>query len=137
MRGPGRDVTEAELAILQLLWEQGPCTVRQLVEQLYPDAGPSTPSTIQTLLQRLEKKGCVVREPGGPAHRFAASISRAVLIDRRLRAVANDLCGGSLASLLSHLVQVDSLDARERDALWSHLNQLQREKRAKKGRGES
>ncbi len=60
------DVTETELSILQALWDLGPATVRQLVERLYPDAGPSAPATVQKLLERLEGKDYVVRDRGGP-----------------------------------------------------------------------
>lgn len=135
MGGKSRDVTEAELAILQVLWERGSCSVRELIEQLYPNAGPSAPSTVQTLLQRLERKGCVRRESDSTAHRFFASISRDNLIDRRLRAVAEELCGGSLGSLLSHLVQVNRLSPKEQEDLREHLNQLRREQPPKRSRG--
>jgi len=34
-----QDVTDAELAVLQVLWDQGPCTRRLLTDQLYPGGG--------------------------------------------------------------------------------------------------
>ncbi|MBV9122830.1 MAG: BlaI/MecI/CopY family transcriptional regulator, partial [Planctomycetes bacterium] len=52
-----RDVTDTELAILEVLWERGQATRRQLMDALYPGGGPAQYATIQKLLERLEGKG--------------------------------------------------------------------------------
>jgi len=62
------DVTEAELAILQALWDQGPATIRQLAERVYSQEGTSVYATVQKLLDRLDAKGFVRRDRGGAAH---------------------------------------------------------------------
>ena len=67
-----RDVTNAELAVLQLLWEGGPATIRQLAEALYPDGGRGGYATVQKLLERLEDEGFVTRTRAAAAHTFAA-----------------------------------------------------------------
>jgi BlaI family penicillinase repressor len=51
------DVTEAELALLQSLWDDGPATIRQLVDRVYRQSGTSIYATVQKLLDRLESKG--------------------------------------------------------------------------------
>ena len=66
------DVTDAELAILQALWDQGPATIRQLVDRVYGKDGTSVYATVQKLLDRLEVKECVSRDRSGPVHVFAA-----------------------------------------------------------------
>src|SRR4051794_41072180 len=91
-----RDVTDTELAILQQLWDQGPRTIRQLTEALYPGGGQAQYATVQKLLDRLAEKGHVRRERAGPAHLFWAAVGREDLIGRRLQDVAEKLCGGSL-----------------------------------------
>ena len=101
--GQDRDVTEAELAILQILWEEGPVTVRRLTDRLYAGGGPSAHTTVHKLLDRLEAKNCVRRDRGGPAQVIVARISREDLIAQRAQSLADALCSGSLASLLSHL----------------------------------
>ena len=122
-----QDVTEAELAVLQALWERdGPATVRQLAEELYPDKGAAGAlATVQKLLERLEAKGCVRRQKGeaGP-QLFSAAVGREDLIGRRLRAVAEQLCEGSLTPLLTNLVRAGSLSARERKELRALLEEL-------------
>src|SRR3954465_3300162 len=100
-----QDVTKAELAVLQALWDAGPATIRQLVERVYQQTGTSVYGTVQKLLERLESKGFVRRDRSSPVHVFRAALDRDALIGRRLRAVADSLCGGSLTPLLTHLVE--------------------------------
>jgi BlaI family penicillinase repressor len=111
------DVTEMELAILEVLWDQGPASVRQVAERVYPGRGPSAHPTVQKLLARLEAKKYVSRDKSGEAHRFAAAVDRGKLISARLRALAEGLCGGSMSSLLTHLVRTESLNPADRQAL--------------------
>jgi BlaI family transcriptional regulator, penicillinase repressor len=122
------DVTEAELAILQTLWDEGPATIRQLVERVYQQTGASVYGTVQKLLDRLESKGCVERDRGGSVHVFRAAINRDDLIGRRLRAVADSLCGGSLSPLLTHLVEGRGLSEQERRELRALVEKLDRKK---------
>jgi predicted transcriptional regulator len=124
MERSGSDVTEAELAILRVLWDEGPATVRALIERLYPAGGPSAHATIRKLLERLEAKGCIVRETGGPVQVIAAAVRREDLIERRVQSVADQLCGGSIASLLTKLIDARKMPARERRALRDYLDRL-------------
>ena len=48
------DLPDAELAVLQTLWERGPCTIRQLADTLYPSGTDTHYATVQKLLERLE-----------------------------------------------------------------------------------
>jgi predicted transcriptional regulator len=112
-----QDVTGTELEILQLLWDQGPRTIRQLTDALYPGGSTAQYATVQKLLDRLENKGCVRRTRTGPAHVFMAAIDREHLIGRRLQEMAETLCGGSLTPLLTHLVRNHRLSPRERQEL--------------------
>jgi BlaI family transcriptional regulator, penicillinase repressor len=126
MARSSQDVTEAELAVLRRLWERGPTTIRQLSEDVYGHDGTSSYATVQKLLDRLEVKGFVARDRTAPVHVFRAAVEREELIGRRLRAVADTLCGGSLAPLLTHLVQGRRLSDQERRALRELVDQLDR-----------
>ena len=109
-----QDLPDAELAVLQMLWERGPSTIRQLSDALYPSGTDAHYATVQKLLDRLELKGCVSRDRSSWAHVFQAMMSRDELIGRRLQAVAERLCGGSLTPLLTNLVRSKRLTPRER-----------------------
>ncbi len=119
-----RDVTDTELAIMLLLWERGPQTIRQLTDTLYPDGGAAQYATVQKLLDRLEAKQHVQRDRSGPAHVFAAAVQRDELIGRRLQDMAEKLCGGSLTPLLTHLLRARRLSPRERQELRDLIDEL-------------
>ena len=129
-----QDVTETELAVLQVLWDQGPATIRQITDLLYPEGEAAHYATVQKLLDRLEGKGFVTRERRPPAHAFAAAVGREDLIGRRLQAMAEQLCGGSLTPLLTHLVKARSLSARERQDLRDLIDQLDQKNKGKSDR---
>ncbi|HEX5272526.1 MAG TPA: BlaI/MecI/CopY family transcriptional regulator [Gemmataceae bacterium] len=116
------DVTDAELAVLQGLWERGSATIRQLTDALYPGGSAAQYATVQKLLERLEAKGCAGRDRRPWPHVFVATVERDDLIGRRLRAVAEKLCGGSLTPLLTHLITVERLSDQERQELRALLD---------------
>jgi predicted transcriptional regulator len=122
------DVTDAELAVLQVLWDEGEATIRRLTDALYPGGGDVAYATVQKLLERLEAKGHVARDRSGHAHRFRARTDRDTLVGRRLRAMAEKLCGGLMAPLLTHLVRAETLSARERQELRALIDELDRKK---------
>jgi BlaI family transcriptional regulator, penicillinase repressor len=122
------DVTEAELAVLQALWDGGEATIRQLADALYPGGNEAHYATVQKLLERLEGKGHVERDRRYHAHRFRALTDRDTLVGRRLRAMAEKLCGGLMGPLLTHLVRAEALSARERDELRALIDELDRKK---------
>jgi predicted transcriptional regulator len=124
-----QDVTEAELAVLQALWDLGPATIRQLVERVYGQTGPSVYGTVQKLLERLEAKEFVGRDRASPVHVFRAMVDREGLIGRRLRAVADSLCGGSMTPLLTHLVEGKGLSAKEQRELRAMIEKLDARRR--------
>ncbi|MDB5310295.1 MAG: blaI 7 [Gemmataceae bacterium] len=115
-------VSNAELRVLQSLWDHGPSTIRQLTERLYPAVTPANYATVQKLLERLEKDRCVRRDRTDTPHVFAAAITRDTYIGGQLRAMAERLCGGSLTPLLTHLVKTESLSAKERSDLRKMLD---------------
>jgi BlaI family transcriptional regulator, penicillinase repressor len=118
------DVTDAELAVLEVLWDRKRATVRQIAEMLYSRCTSSEHSTVQKLLDRLRGKQCVQRDASVWPHQFSATIERDHLIGRRLESVAETLCGGSLQPLLTHLVRNTKLSAKERRSLRALLDEL-------------
>ena len=122
-----QDITPTELALLRVLWHRGPSTIRELTDRLYPDGGHTHYATVQSLLDRLQSKSCVEREKRGRVNVFTAVVSRGELIRRRLRDLAETLCDGSLAPLLSNLVGSQNLDADELAALDKLVERLDRE----------
>jgi predicted transcriptional regulator len=131
MDNPAKDVTDAELAILQVLWDRGSCTIRQLTDELYPGGSDVHYATVQKLLERLEDKEHVARDRSGHAHRFRALTDRDTLVGQRLRTVAEKLTGGMMAPLLTHLVRAEALSRVEREQLRALIDELDRKNKKK------
>ncbi|OWK36119.1 BlaI/MecI/CopY family transcriptional regulator [Fimbriiglobus ruber] len=119
---PSPDVTDAELRVLEALWEHGPSPIRKLTDHLYPGGGSSSYATVQKLLERLEEEGCVTRDRTAMTHVFTALIGRDTYISEQLRSVADRLCGGAMTPLLTHLLKTATLADADRKELRKLLN---------------
>ena len=103
------DITETELAILDVLWANGSATIREITDELYTRRTTGKYATVQKLLERLEAKGCIKRDRSSFAHTFTARIPREKLIGDALENLAKSLCNGSLTPLLMHLAEESRL----------------------------
>jgi predicted transcriptional regulator len=128
-------VTDAEWPVLELLWERGPATVRQLTDVLYPRGGPSEYATVHKFLERLEAKDLVRRDRTGGVQVFRAAVDRDDLIGRQLEALVEKMCGGSLQPLLTNLIRVKRLTPAELRELLALVDILDPKSRRKKDRG--
>lgn len=106
-------LANAELAVMDLLWQNDRMTARQIREQLYPDATKAQHGTVQRLLQRLEVKGYVERDRTIAVHFFSAVISRQTYAGQQLESLANKLTAGSFAPLITHLVEENKISRSE------------------------
>ena len=131
------DVTQSEQAVLEVLWAKGTAMIRQLTDELYPDGTASNFSTVQKLLERLQGKGFVERTRSGSAYEFQPLVDRRELISRRLIAVAESLCDGSLTPLLQHLVEAHDFTPAERKSLHTLIEKFDEKKRQKRKARES
>jgi predicted transcriptional regulator len=125
-RPVAEDVTNTELAILQVLWDQGERTRRQVADVLYPGGGEAHYATVQNLLGRLERKGFVRSNRNGNVLIFAATVDRDELIRRRLQSLADKLCGGAAAPLIMNLFRSQPLSAAEVEQLSTFLREQRR-----------
>ena len=115
-------LANAELAVMGLLWQKDRLTARHIREQLYPGATKAQHGTVQRLLQRLEDKGFVQRDRDLPVHLFSALISREAYAGNQLESLADKLTGGSLAPLITHLMEQKKISWAEIKRLRQILN---------------
>ena len=108
-----RKLTNTELAAMDLLWSAEQMTARQILEQLYADSKRSQHGTVQRLLQSLEAKGFIHRDRSLGTHLFSAKIGREEYGSLQLESLAEKLTGGSIAPLLTHLIDERKLDKAE------------------------
>src|SRR4051794_8345159 len=102
-----------EYAILKLLWERGPLTVREVRDEL--DGGvderdaeiPYT--TVLSLLQLMEKKGYVIHESEGKSYRYLAKVTRSKTTGLVIRDFVGRFFDGSTEALLLGLAESPDL----------------------------
>ncbi len=115
-------LANAELAIMDLLWQKERLTARQIREEIYNDNSKAQHGTVQRLLQRLEDKGFVQRDRSMSIHFFSAAISRQAYAGEQLESLASKLTGGSIAPLITHLVEENKISQNEIDNIRNLLN---------------
>ncbi|MDA7902063.1 BlaI/MecI/CopY family transcriptional regulator [Mariniblastus sp.] len=118
-------LTNAELSAMELIWEAERLTARQILEQLYDDSKKSQHGTVQRLLQSLEQKGFVERDRSLGVYLFSATISREAYGGLQLESLAQRLTGGSIAPLLTHLLDERKLGKVEIKRLRKLLEEAQ------------
>ena len=108
---------------MELIWEAERLTARQILEQLYDDSKKSQHGTVQRLLQSLEQKGFVERDRSLGVYLFSATISREAYGGLQLESLAQRLTGGSIAPLLTHLLDERKLGKVEINSVNLKLTQ--------------
>ena len=115
-------LANSELAIVDLLWDNERLTARQIREQLYSSSSKAQHGTVQRLLQRLEEKGYIERDRSQFVQQFMAKMSRQTYAGKQLESLAAKLTGGSLAPLITHLVEEKKISREEIERLRAILD---------------
>ncbi len=110
-------VTETEFAILNVLWEREPTTVREIVEAIYQKHTHSLHTSVKSLLERLVDKDFVVCHRRGGVHLFSATVARETFVAQQLQLLADSNFSGSLTPLLNTLVDNVKLSRKDREAI--------------------
>ncbi len=92
-----RKPTDAELAILRVLWSRGPSTVRQVAEALGRDTGYTT---ALKLLQIMTEKRLVVRDESARTHVYAPAFTEGETQHQLVSDLVERAFGGSAAKLV-------------------------------------
>ncbi|MHC4407360.1 MAG: BlaI/MecI/CopY family transcriptional regulator [Planctomycetota bacterium] len=117
-------VTDGELSILQVIWERDEPTTREITAAVHEEVTDPKMSSVQKLIERLEAKGCVERDRSQRAHRFRPLVSEEEFLRNRLQALADRLCEGSLAPLITTLLRSKGLSHKERELLSQLVDEL-------------
>lgn len=118
------DLGDAELGVLKVLWENGPSTVRDVLERLHERGRHVAYTTVQTLLTRLEAKGYVDSDKSEFAFVFRARISRDCVTRQRLKAVVKQLYDGAAGPLVLQLIRTERFTSSEIDELQQLIERL-------------
>ena len=99
------DIGEAELEVLQTLWEHGPATVREVMNKLHEHGRQLAYTTVLTFLTRLEQKGCVTSDKSDLAYVYRPKVTRDKVSRTRLDAVLDSFYDGSPGPLVLQLIR--------------------------------
>jgi predicted transcriptional regulator len=117
-------ITDGELSILQVLWERGEATSREITTAVHEEVTDPKMASVQKLVERLEAKGCVRRDRSERAHRFRPLVSHEQFLRSRLQALADRLCEGTLVPLMTTLLRSERLPKKERQQLRKLIDEL-------------
>jgi BlaI family penicillinase repressor len=98
-RTPSPRPTDAELAILRVLWDRGPSTVRQVHDVLGRER-PAAYTTALKLLQIMTEKGLVERDDRDRTHVYRARLSEEQTQRQLVRDLVDRAFGGSASKLV-------------------------------------
>lgn len=121
---PNPRPTDAELAILRVLWERGPSTVREVHDAL-SDTQDSGYTTVLKLMQIMTDKGLVDRDESQRAHVYTSRHGE----QRTQRQLLGDLMdrafGGSPAKLVMQALSASKASAEDLSAIRNLLDQME------------
>jgi predicted transcriptional regulator len=106
-------LSELQLAFVQALWELGEGSVARVQEALEGQGRKLAPTTVATVLRRLEAQGWVAHREQGRSFIYRATVSHRRAAGRMLTNLTRSLFGGDLPALVSHLLESHKVDRRE------------------------
>src|SRR5580698_1466858 len=103
-------LTGLELQIMQVIWRQGPSNVGAVQEGLEQRLAYTT---VQTMLNILEKKGKLKRRLRGRAFEYSATVSEAKALGHAVKDLVDRMFGGSSEDLVMSLIKSRQIDAKK------------------------
>ena len=112
-------ISDSELQILQMLWNESPLGATELADRL-PAGRDWTLATVKTLLSRLLTKGAITAEAEGRRYRYRPEIDRDSVASRQAQGLLDRLFGGRVSPLVAQLAEQQQItpdDLAELEAL--------------------
>ncbi len=118
-------LTKLELKMMQAVWRLGSCTVSDVQEQVEP---PLAYTTVQTMLNILERKGKLRRRLQGKAYVYSAVMSEAKALGEAVRDLVDRMFGGSSEELVMSLVKSRQINRKRLAELSERLQRNEEER---------
>ena len=115
--------TDAELAILRVLWKRGPSTVRDVQEALGSNTGYTT---ALKLMQIMSEKRLLVRDESSRTHVYAAALPESATQGQLVRDLLDRAFEGSAAKLVMRALSTRKASAAELAEIRSLLDQMEK-----------
>jgi BlaI family penicillinase repressor len=105
-------ISEAELAVMDVLWADSPLTAMDVATRIDPARGWSD-RTVKTMLGRLLAKGVLAHVEDGRRYLYRPLVARDAYVATESRRLVDRLFGGRAAPLVAHLAETQALSAAD------------------------
>jgi BlaI family penicillinase repressor len=113
-------LTKLELELMQVIWRLGSGAVNAVQAEL---ARPLAYTTVQTMLNILERKGKLRRELRGRAYVYSARVTESKALGQGVRDIIDRMFGGSSEELVMSLLKNGQIDAKSLAELTKRFNE--------------
>ncbi len=116
-------ISEAEHAVMEVLWRESPLGAAEVAERVDPSRGWSD-RTVKTMLSRLLAKGVLEHEEEGRRYLYRPTVSRDDFIARESGRLIDRMFGGRVTPLVAHLAERDMLTSNDIEEIEALLKAL-------------
>ena len=120
-------LTEAELRLMDVLWQKGPATVQEVLKGL-PEQPPLAYNSVLTIIRILEQKGYVRHMKQGRAHVYEPVVKRQEASRSEIRRLVRRFFQNSHELLVLNIIEDQAIDAEELKRLREMLESSQENK---------
>jgi predicted transcriptional regulator len=122
-----RKLGDLQLAIMRVLWARGEATVAEVHAALEPERGLA-PTTIATMLSKMEDKGVVTHRTEGRRFVYHPTVSEPEVQRAMLSELTERLFLGDVTAVVSRLLDTHAVDASELAELRALIDRHETEK---------
>ena len=116
-------ISDAEHAVMEVLWEESPLTAQEVAERV-PAERDWSANTVKTLLGRLLAKNAIAHEEEGRRYLYRRLVQREDYVAGESQRLIDRLFGGKLTPLVAHLAERDQLTAQDIAEIEAILKEL-------------
>ena len=118
-------ISDAELAIMEVLWDESPLTATDVAARVEPDKDWSL-TTVKTLLSRLLAKAAVNHVRDGRRFLYSPLVEREEYVTGESRRLVDRLFGGKFMPLVAHLAEKEELSEDDIEEIERLLRELKK-----------
>ncbi len=115
-----RELTKAELEIMQIIWAKGRVLVHDILEDM--DEPKPAYNTVSTIVRILEKKGFVSHKAYGKTYEYFAVVEKEEYTRTYMNNVLKNFFDGSFGSMVNFFVADKSISAEDMDEIMKMIN---------------
>jgi len=116
-------ISEAEQAVMEVLWRESPLAAADVAAKVDAKRGWSA-RTVKTLLSRLLAKGVLTHEEDGRRYLYRPAVARDDYVAQESGKLIDRMFGGRVTPLVAHLAERDLLTARDIEEIEALLKEL-------------